>query len=114
MKNKRSKRILIILLSAIMFTLASFAIQRYGPEVGTYGNVCGPSGDQACTHVLLNAGFPLGYIFDNPSVSVRDQLMPIIEDEFRIIPFLLDTAFYALILSLLSLGYTKIQLSEGK
>lgn len=114
MKIKRTKRVLIFLLLAIMFTLASFAIQRYGPEVGTYGNVCGPTGDQACTHVLLNAGFPLGYIFDNPSISVRDQLMPIIEDEFRIIPFLLDTVFYAVILSLLWLGYKNIQLSEGK
>jgi hypothetical protein len=119
-KARDTTRLLVILSIAIVITLATFAIQRHGPEVGTYGNVCGSTGDQPCTHILLNAGYPLGYVFDmgyvfdNPSVSVRDKLMPIIEDEFRIIPFILDTIFYAVALSLLSIGFKKIRPSEGK
>jgi hypothetical protein len=113
-KARDTTRLLVILSIAIVITLATFAIQRHGPEIGTYGNVCGSTGDQPCTHILLNAGYPLGYVFDNPSVSVRDKLMPIIEDEFRIIPFILDTIFYAVALSLLSIGFKKIRPSEGK
>jgi hypothetical protein len=46
-------------------------IQTVGPEVGSYGNVCGPSGDELCYQELLKGGFPLAYLYDEPAVLVR-------------------------------------------
>jgi hypothetical protein len=64
-------------------------IQVVGPEVGSYGNVCGPAENDPCNQALLKGGFPFAYIFDNPGVSVRDQL-GLFEDDFYLFPFIVD------------------------
>lgn len=86
------------LIAAIMLTIRSVDIERTGPELAAYGNMCGPSHSAPCNEPVLNAGFPVGYLFDNPGISVeRDLSLP--EDDFRIGAFLLDVAIYvALIL----------------
>jgi hypothetical protein len=109
---ERVSCIIKVLSLSIVLTIVSFAIQRHGPEVGVYGNVCGPNGDQLCLRPKLNAGFPLGYVFDNTATSVRDQLTPFVEDDFRIFPFLLDLLIYGTGIYLISLGLKKIRIRE--
>jgi len=81
------------LMAAVMLTVKSVDIERTGPEQAAYGNMCGPAHDAPCYEPVLNAGFPVGYLFDNPGISVERQLA-LIEDEFRIGAFLLDVAIY--------------------
>lgn len=92
MDQKTSQKVIllaVVILAASALVLASSAIQVVGPEEGTYGNVCGPSGDDLCYQELVKGGFPFAFIFDNPSVSVRDQI-GFFEDDFFIIPFIID------------------------
>lgn len=107
--GERLFRVIKLISLSIIFTAVSFTFQRFGPEVGVYGNVCGPSEDQLCLRPKFNGGFPLGYVFDNPATSVRDQLTPFVEDDFRILPFLLDVLFYGVVLYSISLGLKKIR-----
>jgi hypothetical protein len=104
LKNTRLPSWFIIPIIAITLSLLSSVYQRYGPEVAIYGNVCGPSQDQFCLRPVLNAGFPLGFLFDDPAISVRDQLTPLIEDEFRGVPFMVDAFFYGSIIYLIYLA----------
>lgn len=91
------------LIAAIALTVKSVGIERTGPELAAYGNLCGPSHDDLCYEPVLNAGFPIGFLFDNPGISVERQLA-FIEDEFRIGAFLLDVAIYFALLLLAALA----------
>ena len=91
------------LIAAITLTVKSVDIERYGPELAAYGNMCGPSHNGPCNEPVLNAGFPVGYLFDNPGISVEHQLA-LIEDEFRIGAFLLDVAIYFALVLLAALA----------
>jgi len=62
---------LAFLLVAVVLVALSMTIQTVGPEVGSYGNVCGPSRDELCYQELLKEGFPLAYLYDEPAVLVR-------------------------------------------
>ena len=86
------------LLLALVLTLGSCGVQRLGPEQAAYGNLCGPSMDQLCMRPRLNGGWPLGYMFDTPGVSVEGSLAwP--DDPVRTIPFLVDLAFFWAVLA---------------
>ena len=80
---------LAFILTAVVLAALSMNIQAVGPEVGTYGNVCGLSGDELCYQELLKGGFPFAYLHDKPGVSVRDQL-GFFEDDFYSILFVVD------------------------
>ena len=82
--------LLAFILAGVFLAALSSIIQEVGPEVGTYGNVCGPSGNELCYQELLKGGFPIAYIFDSPGVSVRDQL-GFFEDDLYIFPFIMDS-----------------------
>ena len=77
---------------ALALAMGSVGIQRYGPERGVFGNLCGPTGDDFCYGPLLNGGFPLGFVYDFPGISIENKLGA--EDRFRIWPFLADVAVY--------------------
>ena len=89
---------LLAFLVAIAVTAYSSNIQRFGPELGVYGNLCGPSGNELCYEPILNGGLPIPYFFDNPGISVRGTL-DFFEDEFRVLPFLIDVILIGAILS---------------
>jgi hypothetical protein len=86
---------------ALALTLLSSLVERKGPELASYGNLCGPSSDQDCLEPVLNAGFPFAYLFDQPGVSVERKLF-ILQDSFRPLPFILDFLVYLSVVSLVS------------
>ena len=106
MKNKPSWIIIILSLS-ISFTLLSFSYQRFGPEVGYLGADCRPD----CEVLILNAGWPLPFVFDSMGVSVINVLH--LEDEFRPIPFILDISFYALISIIIFVSVERFRIIKG-
>ena len=100
--NRRQLLLLAVAVAvALSLTLLSSVIQRNGPELASYGNMCGPSSDQDCLEPVLNAGFPFGYLFDQPGVSIERQLF-FVEDNLRPVPFALDFLAY---LSLVALAF---------
>lgn len=91
---KRPSVFLMSLVLAMGITLATFFYQRYGPFMGQYGNLCGPVGSgQLCIRYVLQAGWPLPYVFDIPTISVPYKLC-IIEDEMNFGFFALDVCFF--------------------
>jgi hypothetical protein len=84
---------ILTLVLAIVLALLSVRVERVGPELVVYGNVCGPTGSDLCYKPWLKGGFPFAYLFDAPGVSVQDQLA-FIEDRFYLVPFALDVALY--------------------
>ena len=84
---------------ALALTLLSSLVERNGPELASYGNLCGPSSDQDCLEPVLNAGLPLAYLFDQPGVSVERKLF-ILQDNFRPLPFTLDFLVYLSLVTL--------------
>ena len=85
--------IAVSLLLALALTLLSSLVQRKGPEQASYGNLCGLNSDQDCLEPVLNGGFPLGYLFDQPGVSVERKL-DFVDDKFRFTPFTLNFIIY--------------------
>jgi hypothetical protein len=83
---------------ALAVTLLSLLIEREGPELASYGNLCGPSSNQACREPVLNAGFPFPYLFDQPGVSVERKLH-LLQDNVRTTPFALNFFAYLAILA---------------
>jgi len=84
---------LALLQLALLLTAISSNVERTGPELAAYGNLCGPTKDQLCMKPRLNGGFPLAYLFDAPGISVEGQLS-FGEDEFRTAPFVFDLVVY--------------------
>ena len=97
-ESERARLAFVItsLVIAFALTIYSSNIQRVGPAIRGFGNVCGPSGEERCYEPVLNAGFPLPYFFDNPSISARGNLS-LLEDEFRILPFLIDFYLFGIV-----------------
>jgi hypothetical protein len=96
-----SRRLVIIavgFIGAIALTLLSSNKQQVGPELGIFGNSCGPGENEVCYEPILNGGFPVPYLFDNPGISVRGSLH-FFEDEIRVLPFLIDVLLIGTILS---------------
>ncbi len=94
---RRAAATCVVLLFAPALTLLSVSVQRVGPEQAVVGNLCGPAMDQLCYAEVLHGGFPFSYLFDNPNVSVPDQL-GFGEDDFRSGAFILDVLIYSLAL----------------
>lgn len=102
------RRGLLAVAVAVCVTLLSVRIQRTGPEQVVYSNLCGPTASDLCYKPVLNGGFPFGYLYDSPGVSVEDQLA-FVEDRFRWPPFILDVTIYAFLIGLLTLGWTRLK-----
>lgn len=83
----------LLAMVACLLTLASVLVERAGPELGEYGNLCGSDGDHPCLEPMLNGGFPIPYLFDQPGVSVEGKLS-FVEDTLRPGAFVLDVALY--------------------
>jgi hypothetical protein len=90
---KRPSVFLMTVVLAMGITLATFFYQRSGPFMGEYGNTCGPvDSGQLCIAPVLQAGWPLPYVFDVPTVSVPHKLYA--EDEVNFGFFALDVCFF--------------------
>jgi hypothetical protein len=87
------KFFLIAFVSAILLTLLSSNVERTGPELVSYGNLCGPLNDRTCLEPVLNGGFPFAYVFDRPGESVERYLF-LLQDEIRPLPLVLDFLVY--------------------
>jgi hypothetical protein len=85
---------LLALVISMGLALASFFYQRIGPAQGFVGTECGDPTDR-CYGPVLNGGFPLPFVVDRPTVSVSNLLF--VEDEIRILSFLIDMLFYLIL-----------------
>jgi hypothetical protein len=82
-----------------MLALGSVHVERKGPELAAYGNLCGPHTNEPCLEPVLKGGFPLAYLFDTPGISVERHL-PFVEDQLLVGPLILDIAtYFAIVLS---------------
>lgn len=95
-----SRRALIkVRLVSLTFVLAnalallSVLIERTGPELLSYGNMCGPTAGDPCYQPALKGGFPLAYLIDVPGVSVEHQLSFAV-DHLRLEALSVDIASY--------------------
>ena len=95
---KLLRYLIFALVIVVLLSAASVGIQRQGPEVGVFSNLCGPNRNEACQHPLMNGGFPVGFFYDRPGIPVEDRLG--LEDQFRLLPFLGDMVFYFGLLSI--------------
>jgi len=86
-----------LLLSALLLTGLSSNVERNGPELAAYGNLCGATQDEPCMRPRLNGGFPWAYLFDSPGISVEGQLS-FGEDEVRVYSFLADLVAYMVVI----------------
>ena len=88
----------IAFMMAVTLALLSVLIQRIGPELVEYGNLCGPTSNDPCYEPVLKGGFPLAYLFDTPGISVVGKLS-FIEDTLHPGALLMDiTAYFAVIM----------------
>ncbi|MEK8033467.1 hypothetical protein AACH06_21820 [Ideonella sp. DXS29W] len=78
---------------------ASMFIERSGPDMVSYGNLCGPSFSDPCLAPVLKGGFPIAFLFDSPGVSVEHELF-VGEDMFQPKAFAWNTAIHALVIGL--------------
>jgi hypothetical protein len=104
----RARTSALALLIAVALTLLSSHVERLGPEMASYGNLCGPSSDQDCLEPVLNAGLPWAYLFDQPGVSVERKLF-FVEDTLRPVPFALNVVVYFFFVSLLGLAARRVR-----
>jgi hypothetical protein len=79
--------------AALALAPLSSGIERTGPELARYGNMCGPSHSDPCLAPALQGGFPFPYLFDAPGVSVVGKLS-FGEDELRPVPLLVDIGIW--------------------
>jgi len=88
---------------AIMLAFLSVHVERIGPELAVYGNLCGPSGSDFCYKPVLKGGFPVAYLFDAPGVS-RERVLAFGEDKLSLGALVLDIAIYFAIVVLAMRG----------
>lgn len=92
----RVRRVVAILLAALVLTLASSAVAGTRLEVQDWD--CPPA-PAPCARPVLVRGFPLSYISDYHGISVvgRASLLGALlgEDHFRARAFAIDVAIYA-------------------
>lgn len=87
------RRIGIALVCAVALALASVRVERTGPQLAQYGNLCGIHAADPCYQPVLKGGFPIAYLFDAPGISVERQLA-FIEDRLSAGALALDIAIY--------------------
>lgn len=84
-------------------TLSSF-MEREGPELVDYGDICGVANNEPCLKPVLKGGFPIAYLFDRPGVSVERKLA-FVEDRLEPWALALDVGiFWAAIVAVLRLS----------
>ncbi len=88
----------LALMSAVTLTLLSVSVERKGPELAPYGNLCGPRHHDLCYEPQLKGGFPIAYLFDSPGTSVERNLG--LEDKLVPGALFLDIALYFVIVLL--------------
>ncbi|NHZ32942.1 hypothetical protein [Massilia rubra] len=95
MKNRLTKLGLIGLVLAMAMTLAflSAFVERTGPQLAQYGNLCGPAATDPCYKPVLKGGFPVAYLLDAPGVS-RERQLAFVEDHLSPAGLILDVAVY--------------------
>lgn len=91
--------VILALIAAFALTLVSVNVERVGPELAEYGNLCGPHTNEPCLEPVLKGGFPFAYLFDSPGISVERHLA-FVEDQLFVGPLVLDmTIYFAIVLS---------------
>lgn len=103
MKNARRKLSLLglALILAITLALMSAHVERVGPEMVSYGNLCGATASDLCYKPALKGGFPLAYLFDAPGVS-RERQLAFGEDKLHVGALVANIAMYFAILMLIA------------
>lgn len=96
----------VAFISAITLAFLSVHVERVGPELAVYGNLCGPSGSDFCYKPVLKGGFPVAYLFDSPGVS-RERVLAFGEDKLSVGALVLDIAIYFAIVVLVMLGVSR-------
>lgn len=101
MKNTLRKLSLLGLALILASTLAlmSAYVECAGPDMVSYGNLCGPTGSDHCYKPVLKGGFPFPYLFDAPGVS-RERQLAFGEDRLRVGALVANIAVYFAILIL--------------
>ena len=98
---------LVLLVISLGLTVGTVFYQRPSSEVVRYGNLCNIEEWMHCYQPREAAGFPFPYVFDVPGVSVEHIVSLAMEDEFRLLPFLIDIWFYFLLLIVTLSYFTK-------
>ncbi|MFC4933036.1 hypothetical protein [Massilia sp. GCM10023247] len=93
MKKRWAKAGLVALMAAIVLALASVHVERIGPRLVQYGNLCGPGAADPCYRPELKGGFPVAFLFDAPGVS-RERQLAFGEDRLVVGALVLDIAVY--------------------
>ena len=91
----------LFLISSLL--LAYWSILYTRPFSGVVGNLCLKTDENPigyCYEMLPKGGFPFAFMWDNGGASVVGRLSWI-EDDFRVLPFLGNWAFYISLLGLL-------------
>jgi len=78
-----------------LLALLSVSIQRTGPEMVRYSDLCTAADPGPCYKPALKGGFPLAYLFDAPGISVERKLA--FEDRLDGGALVFDIAVYFLI-----------------
>jgi len=83
----------LALAAATTLALLSVSVERVGPEQVQHGNLCGAPRFEPCYKPALKGGFPIGYLYDQPGISVEGKLA-FIEDKLYIGALLANIAIY--------------------
>ena len=105
--------IAVAVISAIALALLSVYIERVGPELSQYGNLCGPGAADPCYKPALKGGFPFAYLVDAPGISVERQL-GFGEDELLLGTLVLDIAIYLAIILFLMVAVSGRRSAHGQ
>jgi len=89
---------LAMLFLSLILTVGTVFYQRPSTEIVQYGNVCSIDQWMHCYQPREAAGFPFPYGFDTPGVTAEHAVWPGMEDEFRLLPFIINIWFYFLML----------------
>jgi hypothetical protein len=90
---KTASLVCLTFMLANALALLSVLIERTGPELLAYGNMCGPTSSDECYQPALKGGYPFAYLTDVPGVSVENDLF-LGQDDLRFEALAFDIAFY--------------------
>ena len=108
MKNSSSKLKLLglALIAAVILAFLSVRVERTGPDLVQYGNLCGASTSDPCYKPALTGGFPVAYLYDAPGVS-RERQLSFVEDKLHVGALVGNIAVYFAILALIALAASR-------
>ncbi len=104
--------IISLFVSAVLSAL-SVIVERIGPEMAQYGNLCGSESSDLCLRPILKGGFPIAFLFDQPGVSIEGRLS-FAEDQFRVGAFALNALIYFAALVLASRSARSIRMNKSQ